>query len=274
MVDPNEEIKHQKQQEQNQDLIDFFPINDIPSRGYFYSDGTKIYGRRLNVSEVKKLAQLNEDNFDEVVDTVIQSTIKGIDILDLKRQDKLYILFWLRANSFRDNNFKVDFTCPFCLDKLKEKLEKDKTYKPTQEELQSSFFHFKLEHLQINYLPEKFKKEYDCDGHSIEIDYESVRDQRYRESHFAKNKELDFEILELASNLGKIDGKEYMLSERYKFLSTKISPEGYVKLESYVKKNEFGFKDVMIVKCNKCGGDAPVGVTFCKEFMLPKIEIS
>jgi hypothetical protein len=274
-VDPEQDIKSkQVPKEETKDLIDYFPINDIPSRHFFYHNSTKILGRRMNVSEVKKAAHLNSDNFDFIINSILSSAISGVDIGDIKVGDKFYLMLWLRANTFRDNSFKVDYNCPLCLNELDKKLKADKDYKPTEKELETSRFHFDLSQLKINYLPEDFNRRKKYGDLEIEIDYESVSMEEYKNTLIKDDPQLDKEILEVAANIGRINGKEYMLTEKYHILSNEMDPEHYVELEEYINKNKFGIADTMIVTCNKCGGKPPIGVTFCREFMLPKIGLS
>jgi hypothetical protein len=276
-VDPESEIEKpivKKAQEDVGDLVDYFPIEDLPSRYCFYPKETMLYGRRMNVAEVKKIAQLNKDNFEFIINTILTNTIKGIDVRDIKQGDKLYLVLWLRANTFRDNSFKVKFLCPNCLDILDKKIKENKDYVPTEKEMEQSEFHFDLSQLEVKYLPETFNRKFKCSNYDIEIVYESVSNKQYRDSIKKDNPDFDDEILDTASNIGKIDGKEYMLTEKYNILSNKIDPESYMKLEEYIKQNMFGFKENMQVSCNKCGGVVPVGITFCREFMLPQFRLS
>jgi len=112
--------------------IDDWEIDDLPSKFKLYPEGTKIFGRRLNVKEVKKLAQMNSGNTEEVIQEVLSSAIKGIDIEDLYDDDKLYIILWLRANTYREPDYTVSFLCDKCNS--------------------ISDYNFQLENLKINYL--------------------------------------------------------------------------------------------------------------------------
>ena len=92
----------------------FFPIVDLPSRYKLYPKGTKIFGRPLRVLEVKQLSQMGEDNSGTVINSVLKSATVGFNVNELLVSDKVYILFWLRANTYRDSGYRVDFECLKC----------------------------------------------------------------------------------------------------------------------------------------------------------------
>jgi len=94
--------------------IGFYPINDLPSKYKLYPQGTIIYGRPLRVIEVKQLSQMGEENSGNVINSILRSATKGIKIEDILIADKVYILFWLRANTYKDSGYKVDFNCLKC----------------------------------------------------------------------------------------------------------------------------------------------------------------
>jgi hypothetical protein len=91
-----------------------FFIEDLPSKYKLYPEGTKLYGRPLNVREVKKLSALNEHNFDIIIKEVLSTAITGYPISDILSGDKLYLIFWLRANTYKDARFVTPFICDEC----------------------------------------------------------------------------------------------------------------------------------------------------------------
>lgn len=274
IVDPNEEIKETQQNHQNQEIvksnIEYFPIDELPSNFVVYPKGTKIYGRRLSVPEVKKLAQLNKDNFDSVVDSVLSASIKGIDISELDVQDKLYCIFWLRANTYREPGYEVEFECPHCIEELSKKIEKEKTV-PTKKELTQTY-EFSLNDLDLRFLRKTIDLTLRFGNNIIYVDFLKVKDER-EINEVKKNVgdiEIDEEDLHLAAHIGKINNESPSLLDKYTFIREKLTSEEYIKLSSFINHNEYGFNPTMIVKCNSCGGDAPIGVTFCREFFIPK----
>jgi len=72
----------------------FFEITGLPSQGKLYPKGTQIFSRPLKILEVKQLTTINENNFDGVINNVLKSTVKGIEIDELCPADKMFIIFW------------------------------------------------------------------------------------------------------------------------------------------------------------------------------------
>ena len=100
----------------------FWEITDLPSKFKLYAPGTKILARPLKVLEIKMLSTLNTDNINFVLNDIIGRCVTGIRVEDICTADKLYIIFWLRANTYRDSSYSIDFVCPDC--KAKGKYDK------------------------------------------------------------------------------------------------------------------------------------------------------
>ena len=64
----------------------FYEITDLPSRFLLYPEGTKIFGRPMKVSEIKKLTTMNEINYNSIIKSVLENCIKGIDIDDIPEE--------------------------------------------------------------------------------------------------------------------------------------------------------------------------------------------
>lgn len=234
--------------------VQFFEIKDLPSRFKFYSKGTKILGRRLTVPEVKKLAEINSENFDFVIDSVLEQAIKGININDMRSFDKIYIILWLRANTYKETGYVIEeIKCIHCEKKFD--------------------YDFDLEKLEIIYLKDNFNSLLTFGNKTVEITFQTVSSTKELEEVKKNNKELDLEDITLSSNLGKINNKDLALLEKYNFVRDELSPSEYIRLKEYILQNEFGFKEFVNVKCTSCGGNVPVGITFCSEFFIPRYKI-
>lgn len=254
IVDDNEQSNEQKP-EVKQDDIKFFEITDLPSKYKLYPEGTKILGRRLNVPEVKKLAELNQENFNFVINSVLEQAIKGIDVTDLKVQDKLYIIFWLRANTYKEPGYVTSFHCS------NSACDKDTEYE------------FQLDQLEMVYLNENFNENLTLGKNNIKINFESILDIKEK-VEVLKNFEgdLDEEDLDIASNINVINNNEMTLLQKYEFIREELDPQEYIKLTQYIKDNEFGFENEFDVKCKHCGGITPMGISFCRSFFIPKFK--
>jgi len=235
--------------------IDEWEITDLPSNMLLYPEGTKIYGRRLKVKEVKKLAQMNSENTEEIIQDVLRSAIKGIDVDELFESDKLYIILWLRANTYREPNYNVSYYCTKCNS--------------------ISDYNFQLSNLKINMLKEKHNLNFKLtNGDSITRKYLQVKDvnrmDKFKLTH--SNIEIDDEILEQAVCMELINDENYDLMNKYLYIE-KLDAPNFVQLTTYFEKYDFGIGRNIDVTCNKCKGESSTGLIFRKEFFIPKYSV-
>jgi len=241
-----------------EDKSNYWVIDNIPSRYMLYPEGTKIYGRPLKVLEIKKLSSINESNADYVINEVLRKTIKGINIDDLYVSDKLFIVFWLRANTYRETGYVVDFSCTKCDSE--------------------SQYHFEIDNLDVQYLDEEYDPEKLIplkSGEKVKINFLTVKDnlkiERFKEMNTKLLGEIDNEIVNIAEMIKEVDGKKLNLLEKYRFVID-MDPGDFSFITNYIEKNGMGIKPYMNVKCNNCGGTAPVGITFLPSFLFPNFK--
>lgn len=239
----------------------FHYIDELPSKYKLYPDDTKIYARPLKVLEIKTLSTINENNINSVINSVLSKTIKGIDVGDLLVADKLYLIFWLRANTYKDSGFVVDFDCTSC--------QEDSTYE------------FEINNLDV----EEIKDDYDPEkavtlqysGDSIKWSQIRVKDENNVKDFVAKHRnsmmKFDDEVLGVANLITTINGEKKSMLQKYEYLVA-MSPLDYTYLESYIRNYELGINPVMNVKCAKCGGISPVAVSFRRSFFIPRAVIN
>ena len=72
--------------------------------------------------------------------------------------------------------------------------------------------------------------------------------------------------------IDSINDESKELIEKYNYLLD-LEPSDYCYLISMIDEWNFGLKQYLEVKCDKCGGDALVGITFREDFFLPKYKI-
>lgn len=97
--------------------------DEIPSRGMFYQDSAIIKIRPLNVQEIKYLSTLNEMNSTDVINEILEKCciFKNMVFEDLLLADREYLIFWLRANSFQNNNgYELNLVCDNCLENYRQ----------------------------------------------------------------------------------------------------------------------------------------------------------
>lgn len=255
-IKKKEEVKQDNNQK---DIIknNFWPIEDLPSRFKIYPEGTKFFGRPLKVLEIKMLSTLNENNVNHVINSIIKKSINvvGISHDDILVSDKLYLVFWLRANTYKDSGYKVGFECSEC--------EQESTYT------------FNLSDLEIKYLEEYNKEPIKLkDGDEIGLKFQSLKEEQEANSFIKKNKgkplmEIDEELVNYATLISTINGEKKSLKDNYEYLIN-LSPEDYVIIVGELENRDIGIVPIINVKCDKCGGIAPAGVSFRGDFFLPK----
>lgn len=247
----------------NESTVDnaiYHEINGLPSKCKLYSENTRIEGRPLKLIEVKRLSGINEENSDAIINDILRRTIKGINIDNLLVADKLYLIFWLRANTYRESGFSVDYVCSNCK--------------------QESSFDFKLENLQIQYLSDEFTldkfKVTLKNNDTIKYHFLTVSDERkiskFKNTYSTIIKDLDDDLISLSVMIDSINDEPKELIEKYNYLLD-LEPSDYCYLISMIDEWNFGLKKYLEVKCDKCGGDALVGITFREDFFLPKYKI-
>jgi len=240
--------------------VNYYDIDTLPTGYKLYPEGTKIVARPLKVLEIKKLTAITEYNADSIINDVLRKCIRGIDINDLYVADKLYILFWLRANSFRDNKYTVDFVCDKC--------HKDSTY------------HFHIGNVNIDRIKPTYdpKKVIELDsGDGVTIKYLTLKDEVMRSSFRDKyydiiresGEDVDDEVLSIAFMINTINGKEYDPLEKYEYVID-LDPQDYSTIVTYIEENSMGIKTYLTVKCELCGGESPTGLSFQPDFFFPK----
>lgn len=242
------------------DNSNFWAIDTLPSKYKLYPEGTQIEARPLKVIEVKKLSSMNESNADYTINDILRRTIRGIDVNDIYLADKLYIIFWLRANTFRDSSYVVDFTCPKC--------EKESKY------------HFGLDNLKVNFLKDDYDPNKELvlkNGDKIKLRYLKIFDElafeRFKEINDNLFDDIDDELLGLSCMIDTVNGDniENML-ERYNYVLA-LDPQDFSYISTYIDKYSIGIDPIMNVECKLCGGTSPMGISFRGEFFLPKCSI-
>lgn len=231
-------------------------ISGLPSKGKFYPAGTEILGRPMKVLEVKKISSMNEENGDFILNDIIKKTIKGISLDDIYVADKLFLIFWLRANTYRESGYVIPFICNKCEKK--------------------SEYHFEIDNLEVQEISDNFSPnaEYTMsNGDKITYDYLKVKDElyigRFKELNRAAIGDIDNELLAMSQMIKTINGKELTLLQRYYWL-TESAPGDYSHIKTLMEKNGMGVKPYVNVTCKECGGAASVAVSFREDFFIPE----
>lgn len=237
-----------------------FPIEGLPTEYRLYPVGTTIYGRPLTVKETKLLAGMNEVNFSFIINEILQNAITGIDIDELYVVDKMYILFWLRANTYKNEGYSTEYICQHCGAKNKYMFTMDKLNVISLSEKE--------------YDPDNELKLLNCDD-TIKICFTKVKDENkvLQMMKMSKNnsQQLDEEILSMATMIKTINGEEMSLKYVYEYLNN-LTAEDFSFIKSYIDDIEIGVSPVIPVSCSNqtCQEENLIEVRFHSEFFLPK----
>lgn len=235
----------------------YLPVEGLPSDYKLYPEGTKILARPLNVAEVKLLASMNEDNYNFIINDILKRTVKGIDVSEILVADKYFIIFWLRANTYKNPGYELDFECSKC-----EKISR---------------YSFGTDVLDVNYIKEDFdlgsEETFPLSKDNFTIVAKRIKDENKLAEFMKRNgtslMKYDEEILDIASNVNSLNGEELSLAKKYEYVE-KMHPEDFSYLISYIDSRSFGVKDKVNAVCNDCKGVTPIGVSFRPEFFIPK----
>jgi hypothetical protein len=235
----------------------YFLIEGMPSKGKLYPKGTKIYSRPLKILEVKQLSSMTEFNFNMVINSVLKKTVKGIDIADLLVTDKLFIIFWQRANTYKGDFFSVDFECERCSTTAKYDFE---------------IGNLQLDDLSDDYDPDKIIEVPDSKK-KINLNQLTVKDERLVDNFLEANSDdYDVDMLTIASIINTIDEKDMSLKDKYDMLID-LSVLDNLIIDKEYRTHEISVKPTMIVTCKNCGGKAETPITFRPDFFLPEYSV-
>ena len=242
--------------------INYWDIDGLPTKNLLYPEGTRISARALKVMDVKKLTSIDDETADIVVNDILRKCVRGIDIYDIYSADKLYILLWLRANSFKDNKYVVDYHCSKC----------DK----------SSSYHFDVTNINVDYLTSSYVNNNTVtldNGDIIKTSLLTIRDEiniksfhdKYEDVFVEKFEEIDDDLLSISFMIDTINGKTVDNTfDKYEYLLN-MDPGDFAVLTGFLSDINVGVKPYMTVKCTECGGDSQIGVTFHPDFFLPSV---
>lgn len=92
------------------------PVNDLPSQGLFYPEGTVILIRAATVAEIRHWSTIDETNYsnmDDVLNFIIEKCVKiqfperPSSWKDIKDIDRFYLIFAVREFTFKNGENKL-----------------------------------------------------------------------------------------------------------------------------------------------------------------------
>lgn len=90
---------------------------DLPSYGVFYPKGIKsVSVSAFTVGQVRALKAIDETSYEaarqKVLVETIGKSIHNFDVMDLTHGDFVFLMYWLRLNSYRKSPFQLKYTSP------------------------------------------------------------------------------------------------------------------------------------------------------------------
>ena len=235
----------------------YVPIDDLPSKYFFYPPNTKLSAKPMSVADVKSLSNMSDVNYDTIINGVISRNVTGININQLLRADKYYLIFWLRSNTYKNSGYEIAYHCNYC--------KKDVTYNFTTDVLEIEYYK-ESNKLSLE-LPESKDK--------ISLQYKTVNDEsKYNEFKRINGKvikDFDDDILDIACDIASINDETLSLAKRYDYVIN-MNTGDYAYLVSYLDSISFGVKENVNAVCNNCKETTPLGVTFQPQFFIPKFN--
>lgn len=245
----------------------YIEIKGLPSDGLFYKDRfgnpITIKGMPLKAMDALLLETMFNSEDESLIDDLLRRRITGIDPKDLILADEIYILAWLREQTFYNTPIRVNHTCDKC-----------DHFNEGQVVTLNDFLIMKC--------PEHIK----TDPHPVQLPISKqtvhLRFTRKRDKDSAKK------YLESISAIKKItafDNKVAKLASVIHGMSVKQSIEFFKELEAVdfahlyneFDKMNITFTEAAILKCGftdgkgECGYENIVPISFQSNFFLPEI---
>ena len=225
----------------------------LPSKGKYYD--TDLYARKLSAIEMKELSKVNRDNVDRIFNQTISAAVSGIELEDIKRNDKLWLIYYLRSITYDDFPMKVQGECKGCGKK--------------------SWYDYRLLNLDVVYAENELEKDLSLpNGDNIELKFPTIGDEieiSRTKSNPAYLEDIDTDVMTVASHVKSINGESVSIYEAYVYFARgKGSAKDYARLVNHLKKYAFGARPYAKFQCS-CGELAYAEVQLTSDFFLPEI---
>lgn len=225
----------------------------LPSRGRYYD--SDLYARKLSAIEMKNLSKITVETADSVFNRVISDAISGIDVDRIMKNDKLWLIYFLRSLTYNDLPIKVQAKCPSCKE--------------------SSWYEYRLANLDVTYADRDLVEELTLpNGDKITVGFTTIGDER--EITSTKNnpayiEHIDSDLMTVTAYVKTINGARVSIYEGYEYFTRgKGSAMDYSKLLSHLKKFGFGARPYGKFTC-KCGKEVYADIVLDHDFFLPDI---
>ena len=252
----------------------YWPIDQLPTNFEFYESYAKIYARPLKILELKMLGRMDNKTSDHIINEILRKCIVGINHELLYEVDKLFLVIWLRANTFKSTEYDFSFSCPHCENETKTKVSVN--------DFNIKFLSADNTVLTPIELPDS--------KHKINIGFSQIKNespinklfnQLIEEQELSKAEYDDIkQLVTYAANILSINDQDFSdnasyLGHKYKYVAD-LSGSDFMVIESHFNKPENlcgmdSFFNVNCAHCDKGREGLAAPVVFHGSFFTPII---
>ena len=216
-----------------------------------YAQDVSVEVKKITPFEQKKFysamvnAQSEEDQ-DKVVKNFVKNLVKceNIAFEDIYYPDYVFLLYQIREVTYKLFPLKYYYTCSKCNQKQSAEI--------------------KIDNLQIESLDEKIQETIELDNFGeVAIRFKVIKDDDIV-TEFLKSKNedpTDIFMRILAAELLLLE-KWQPLEETWEMAKTgQITTQDVTRIEEFIAKNEWGVREEIHTKCNKCGKEVAENYT-------------
>lgn len=231
----------------NYDNYNYWEIDlqEMPSMGRLYPANTKIKLRSLSVLEIKLLATITPQNSTSICNELLEKCLilEHLTIDKLLLSDRMFLIFWIRLNSFISNNgFIVNIPeCSNCKAKIEHKI--------------------KLVDLNFKYLDHPVKHSVFLPDLNLKL---PLRIPLFNDSKYKVKDDIDMACLWIDTN--------NTMEEKYAFLSN-LTALDYITLKDAIDYNYCGVLDEIEIECPNCKTKHPVKVIINDDNLFSMINL-
>jgi hypothetical protein len=232
----------------------YYQIMDIPSKFAFYPEGTRIYVKKFTTHQCKLLADHLEngsDEFDGVLNAILEECIKGISISDLILKDRYFIVLFILTMTYPASKFYVPWVCAHC--------GKDNKYSLDMQDIETE--DFDITNPIVDIVADESTFDYSPTTVEKKEFIQSLINQYGKEN-------LDDLYLYIIKNISKLDGETDLL-QIYNNLAT-LPPADTMIITATLDDYDFGTIPEVITQCEHCKESGRMAIRFHGAFFMPK----
>lgn len=223
----------------------------LPTKGILYPENFSLKIRPMNISDVKFLATINEENSSDVLNELTDRCCQfsSITIDDLYLADRNFIIFWIRSNSFIINSgYSFDISvCPYCQSVFTARSD--------------------LSDFDIDYI-KSFNDHIVVDCYDLNVSLPKIN----KAYLWNATDDTDINDILMYTDIFKYFDTDDMNYVKDCILDN-LSALSYAKLIQNIETAKCGISEIISIKCNYCHNSLPVTFKLTETEMFKKINI-